>query len=478
MRLSPFACFSPSATMASSNLLKCIRLPLAALLAVGLLGCSDSTDPSAGTGGTGAGGTGGAAAAGGAGGEAGAGAYGGNAGAGASGGTGGIVSPAKTQEVLFVGGFMSELYESLSRYVQNELDAALERRARSLNVHIDLPLNQSINIPIGDAIADALPTVSIIEPGGFVSFHTQEMDFGDEARNISHESASFDSIESVESNAGAILEYLLDARTQRKQITIVSHSKGGLDTLEALLRPEASDLLGDTVIGWVALQAPFYGSPVADPAPSNINAVLLGVFDGNGESLDDLKTSARATYMAARAVDDPGATDIGDLTTAIPVISAYTTYEASGTVTGFASAFASSILNAAIISQITQIVIDNYWDTPLDIPGVIRRSTAAAVSLIRQRVTNALDAAVATIGLMDLTNTYMNTIVGVPNDGLVPRESTALPGAIHRELQLGDHASPVMDVDPLKNFWTAQQRNAATRSLVEEVRALAGVAGD
>jgi hypothetical protein len=464
--------------MASSNLLKCIRLPLAALLAVGLLGCSDSTDPSAGTGGTGAGGNGGAAAAGGAGGEAGAGAHGGNAGAGASGGTGGIVSPPKTQEVLFVGGFMSELYESLSLYVQHELDAALEQRARSLNVHIDLPLNQSINIPIGDAIADALPTVSIIEPGGFVSFHTQEIDFGGEARNISHESSSFDSIESVESNAGAILEYLLDARTQRKQITIVSHSKGGLDTLEALLRPEASDLLGDTVIGWVALQAPFYGSPVADPSPSSINAVLLGVFDGNGESLDDLKTSARATYMAARAVDDPGATDIGDLTTAIPVISAYTTYEASGTVTGFASAFASSILNAAIISQITQIVIDNYWDTPLDIPGVIRRSTAAAVSLIRQRVSNALDAAVATIGLMDLTNTYMNTIVGVPNDGLVPRDSTALPGAIHRELELGDHASPVMDVDPLKNFWTVQHRNAATRSLVEEVRALAGVAGD
>jgi len=472
MRLSPFAFVSPSATMACSDPLKCIRLPLAALLAVGLLGCSGSADAPGGAGGMGSGGeggNGGAAAGGGAGGEA---------GAGASGGTGGIVSSPKTQEVLFVGGFMSELYESLSLYVQNELDAALEERARSLNVSIDLPLNQSINIPIGDAIADALPSVSIIEPGGFVSFHTQEMDFGDEAKNISDESANFDSIESVESNAGAILAYLLDARTQRKQITIVSHSKGGLDTLEALLRPEASDLLGDTVVGWVALQAPFYGSPVADPAPSNINAVLLSVFDGNGESLDDLKTSVRATYMAARAVDDPTATDIGDLTTAIPVISAYTTYEASGTVAGFANAFASSILNAAIISQITQIVIDNYWDTPLDIPGVISRSTAAAVSLIRQRVSSALDAAVATIGLMDLTNTYMNTIVGVPNDGLVPRDSTALPGANHRELELGDHASPVMDVDPLKNFWTVQHRNAATRSLVEEVRALGGVAGD
>ncbi len=464
--------------MACTTPLKCIRLPLAVLLAVGLLGCGDSTDPSGGAGGVGPGGNGGAAAAGGVGGEAGTGGDGGDAGTGAFGGTGGIVSPPRTQEVLFVGGFMSELYESLSLYVQDELDAALQQRARSLNVRIDLPLNQSINIPIGNAIADALPSVSIIEPGGFVSFHTQEIDFGDEATNISDESANFNSIESVESNASAILEYLLDARTQRKQITIVSHSKGGLDTLEALLRPAASDLLGDTVIGWVALQAPFYGSPVADPAPSSINAVLLGVFNGNGESLDDLKTSARATYMAARAVDHPTATDTGDLTTAIPVISAYTTYEASGAVTGFATAFASSVLNAAMISEISQIVIDNYWDSPLDIPGVISRSSTAAVGLIRQRVASALDAAVATIGLMDLTNTYMNTILGVPNDGLVPRDSTALPGAIHRELKLGDHASPVMDVDPLKNFWTVQHRNAVTRSLVEEVRALAGVPGD
>lgn len=375
---------------------------------------------------------------------------------------------------------MSELYEALSLHLEDEINDALRQRARTLNVHIELPLNQSIDIPIGDAIADALPRISLpLEPGGFISFHTQEIHFGQEGitfSNISRQSAAFNSIESVENNAAAILDYLLDARAQRKQVTIVSHSKGGLDTLDALLRAEARDLLGDTVVGWVALQAPFYGSPVADPAPSAINAVLLSALDGNGESLDDLKTEVRETYMATHAVDDPGATDLGDLTAAVPVISAYTTYEASRTVAGFASTFASSILDAALFSQITQIVINNYWDTPLDIPGVISRSTAAAVNLIRQQVSNALDAALATIGLMDLTNIYMNGIVGVPNDGLVPRDSTALPGAMHRELQPGDHASPVMDVDPLKNFWTVAHRNAVTVSLVEEVRTLAGVA--
>ncbi|HET6414819.1 MAG TPA: hypothetical protein VFG22_00890, partial [Polyangiales bacterium] len=154
------------------------------------------------------------------------------------------------------------------------------------------------------------------------------------------------------------------------------------------------------------------------------------------------------------------------------------TYEASGTVSGFVNSFASSIINSALISQITQIVINNYWDTPLDIPGVISRSTASAVSLIRQRISNALSAAIATLGLMDLTNAYMNSVVGVPNDGLVPRNSTELAGAIHRELSSGDHASPVMDVDPHKNFWTQDHRNTVTSGLIEEVRDLAGVGGE
>ena len=378
---------------------------------------------------------------------------------------GGIDVQPKEQEVLLVGGFMSELYEALSVHLESEFNAALRNAARSLNVHIDLPLNQSIDIAIGDAIAGALPWFDLpIQPGGFITFYTQELYFdahGIAYENLSDVSTSFDTSESVAHNAAAILEFL---RNTDKQVVIVSHSKGGLDTLEALL--EDPTLWGDTVAGWVALQAPFYGSPVADPAPSAINAVLLSAVGGNGQSLDDLKTSVRASYMADHE------SQIADLTASIPIISAYATYQASGTISGFVSTFASSIFNAALISQITQIVINNYWDTPLDISGVIARSTTAAVNLIRTQVTNALSSAVATLGLMDLTNVYMNTIVGVPNDGLVPRDSTALAGATQRQLPLGDHASPVMDVDPMKNFWTVDQRNAVTVGLIEEVRSL------
>jgi hypothetical protein len=390
---------------------------------------------------------------------------------GGAGGVGGIAEPSKEHKVLFVGGFMSQLYEELSLNLENQINTALENAARALNVHIDLPFNQSIDIAIGDAIANALPRIELpIEPGGFISFHTQMSYFDVEGiayQNLSDASASFDTSESVEHNAAAILRYL---RSADKQIVIVSHSKGGVDTLAALL--DAPELWGSTVVGWVALQAPFYGSPVADPAPSAINALLLSAVGGNGQSIDDLKTETRAPYMAANAER------IADLTASIPIISAYSTYEASRTLGSFASTFASSILNAGLVSQITQIVVDNYTATPLDIPRVISASTTAAINLIRQRVANALSAAVATIGLMDLTNAYMKDVLGVPNDGLVPRHSTALPGAIHRQMALGDHASPVMDVDPLKNFWTAEHRNQVTLDLVTELRSLAEVTTD
>ena len=383
-------------------------------------------------------------------------------GAGGSDGIAAITLP-KGQEVLFVGGFMSQLYEELSLNLENDINRALKNAARTLNVHVDLPLNKSIDMAIGDAIANALPRIELpIEPGGFMSFHTQMSYFdahGIAYENLSAASNAFDTSESVEHNAAAILEFL---RSTDKQIIIVSHSKGGLDTLDALL--DAPELWGDTVLGWVALQAPFYGSPVADPAPSAINALLLGAVGGNGQSVDDLKTVTRVPYM------DANEGRIASLTASIPIISAYSTYEATGTVTGFANTFASGIFNAALVSEITQIVVDNYWATPLNIPRVISASTTAAIALIRRRVENALSAAVATIGLMDLTNVYMNNVSGVPNDGLVPKDSTALAGAIHRQMALGDHASPVMDVDPLKNFWTAGARNELTLELITEVR--------
>jgi hypothetical protein len=366
------------------------------------------------------------------------------------------------QEVLFVGGFLSELYEELSVNLEDQINEALQDAARTLNVHIDLPLARDIDIPIGDSIANALPRVDLpIKPGGFVTFYRQMQYFdaqGIAYRNLSAVSEAFDTSASVEHNAAALLKVL---RSTKKQVIIVSHSKGSLDTLEALLG--APELVGTKVIAWVAIQAPFYGSPVADSTFAPVNGFLLEALGGNGQSVEDLKTKVREPYIEANKVR------IEALTARIPVISAYSTYEATGGVTGFASTFASSIFNAGLVSEISTIVVRNYRESPRDLARVVAASTSAAIRLVRKRTAGALREAMATIGLVDFTNLYMDDVLDLPNDGLVPQASTELPGAISAELATGDHASPVMDVDPYKNFWSVAERNAVTVELVREV---------
>lgn len=369
------------------------------------------------------------------------------------------------QEVLFVGGFLSELYEELSVNLEDEVNEALQDAARALNVHIDLPFARDIDIPIGDSIANALPRIDLpIKPGGFVSFYRQMQYFdaqGIAYRNLSAVSEPFDTSASVEHNAAALLEVL---RRTKKQVIIVSHSKGSLDTLHALLA--APRLVGTRVIGWVAIQAPFHGSPVADSTFGPVNGFLLEALGGNGQSVEDLKAKVREPYMEANKAR------IEALTARIPVISAYSTYESSGGATGFAATFASSIFNAGLVSEISAIVVRSYRETPRDISRVVAASTGEAIRLVRERAAVALSEAMATIGLVDFTNAYMDGVLDLPNDGLVPQASTELPGAISAELATGDHASPVMDVDPYKNFWSVAERNAVTVELIREVRRL------
>jgi len=367
----------------------------------------------------------------------------------------------KNREVLFVGGLMSELYDQLSVNLENEINDELDRTARALNVHIDLPGDRDIDLPIGDAIADALPEVDLpIRPGRFTSFYTQMQAFeaaGIPFRNVSLVSPSFDTSESVEHNARAIREAI---RAADRPVIVVSHSKGGLDTLEALLA--VPGFWGQKVVGWVALHPPFHGSPLADPAPSAVHDLFSRVVGGNGQALDDLKTTTRAVYM------DANAERIAELTAAIPVISAYSVYEADGTVGDFASAFASRVFDPSVVSEITDIVVENYRATPSDLARVISASTAAALAIIRDRIATGTSEAVSTISLLNFTNVYLN-LRDLPNDGLVPKDSTVLPGATHRALDVSDHASPVMDVDPFKNFWTAEHRNRITAELIAEV---------
>ena len=85
-----------------------------------------------------------------------------------------------------------------------------------------------------------------------------------------------------------------------KPVILVSHSKGGPDTIEALLRSGA-DL--SRIRGWISLQGAFYGSPVADSFTNNpvlsltSKLIIKKINSGVIESLEGLRTDQSAYRM-------------------------------------------------------------------------------------------------------------------------------------------------------------------------------------
>jgi hypothetical protein len=97
---------------------------------------------------------------------------------------------------------------------------------------------------------------------------------------------------------------------------IVTHSKGGLDALEALVT--ASDVRR-FVDGWIAFQAPFQGSPIADVACTGqrarrIGASALRLLGANPQAICDLTTAERARYL------DDNAVPIAQIVSEVPVM--------------------------------------------------------------------------------------------------------------------------------------------------------------
>ena len=88
-------------------------------------------------------------------------------------------------------------------------------------------------------------------------------------------------------------------------VIIIGHSKGGLDTLEALITNRA---LLKKVRGVVTIQTPFSGTPVADYMSSQnvlrkIAIKLLYKLGGAEEVMKQLGTVERKSYLLARRGD-------------------------------------------------------------------------------------------------------------------------------------------------------------------------------
>ena len=136
---------------------------------------------------------------------------------------------------------------------------------------------------------------------------------------LAAEIAEVDSEASVPANARALERQIAAGRGP---YCLISHSKGGLDTLEFLLRTDPATRA--KVACWVALQAPFAGSPFADLA-SDVMPVrwmareILTALGGSERSLLDLREDTRQAYL------ETFGPDIAALTATLPVLS-FATY--------------------------------------------------------------------------------------------------------------------------------------------------------
>lgn len=112
---------------------------------------------------------------------------------------------------------------------------------------------------------------------------------------IDHERVDIESEQSPEYNAVIISAAI---KKSAKPVLIMAHSKGGIDALEALLTEED---LKSKVKGFLAIQSPYLGSPVADWVIGRTTLswtafYLLGKLGGTEASLKSLTLEERKKY--------------------------------------------------------------------------------------------------------------------------------------------------------------------------------------
>lgn len=140
--------------------------------------------------------------------------------------------------------------------------------------------------------------VAALQPLGLDYMQPLRDWFADQGADVSV--VPLQTAESVSANAARLRAVLL---ADPRPALIVAHSKGGLEALAALLDPAAQA----RCTGFLAMQSPFYGSPVADAvlAAKPLEAATGGLARllriGSGEGVKDLTTAARRLWMAAAA---------------------------------------------------------------------------------------------------------------------------------------------------------------------------------
>ena len=152
----------------------------------------------------------------------------------------------------------------------------------------------------GDVQIAELKRYKVLFVPGFFSNHyrvyfTEQMDWL-RAIGVDCEKVGINTEASVQDNAAVVARAIA---ASDKPVIIVSHSKGSVDALAALI--SNSELPGK-VKGWVSIQGAWLGSPIADYVSQHLilgtlASAVLKVLGGSPECMADLTTGAAADFI-------------------------------------------------------------------------------------------------------------------------------------------------------------------------------------
>lgn len=118
---------------------------------------------------------------------------------------------------------------------------------------------------------------------------------------IDHQFLKLETENSPKENAKSIIDAI---EKSTKPVLIYSHSKGGLDTLEAIRQRPA---ILSKIYGWASVQSPFWGAPVASGFDKNLIFRDSGhrIFEwmgGSASGMNSLTIAERETYMESTEI--------------------------------------------------------------------------------------------------------------------------------------------------------------------------------
>ena len=137
--------------------------------------------------------------------------------------------------------------------------------------------------------------------------------------------AKVSSVRTFKSNSRAFYEQLLVETGPTDKVVVMAHSHGTLSTLELLRNPEFA-AVHDRVVGFIALNGVFGGTPIADlydrRAPTGRQGYesIASLFGGEDGMMNEMSCASRASYMATHQQE------IEAMVARVPTICLTTTY--------------------------------------------------------------------------------------------------------------------------------------------------------